>query len=217
MTPLELTGLAGWAARLMDSIGEWGVGLFTLLETVFPPIPSEVILPLAGYLAQQGALDMGLVILTSTLGAYLGALLLYGLGAALGMERSVRWLSKLPLVERRDFEQAAAWFSRHGRSSVFFGRLIPGVRSLISLPAGAERMNLPVFSMFTLAGSAVWNTLLITLGAALGTQYELVNRYSTYLNYAVYAALAVGIVLLVIRRARRPHHPSENHQSAAFQ
>lgn len=216
MTALELTGLAGWAARLMDSIGEWGVGLFTLLETVFPPIPSEVVLPLAGYLAQQGAMNMSLVILTSTVGAYLGALLLYGLGSALGMERSVRWLSKLPLVERRDFERAAAWFGRHGKSSVFFGRLIPGVRSLISLPAGAERMNLLTFGVFTIAGSAVWNTLLISLGAALGTQYELVNRYSSYLNYAVYAALGAGIVLLIVRRARRTNDPTTDDEPATL-
>lgn len=215
MTTLELTGLAGWAARLMESFGEWGVGLFTLLETVFPPIPSEVILPLAGYLAQQGRMNMGLVIVTSTLGAYLGALVLYGLGAAVGLERSVRGLSKLPLVERTDFERAAAWFTRHGKSSVFFGRLIPGVRSLISLPAGAEKMNLLTFSVFTIAGSGIWNTLLICLGAALGTQYELVDRYSSFLNYAVYAALAAGFVLLIVRRVRRSSGVSRTKEPAS--
>lgn len=199
----ELTGLTGWAADLMDKIGAWGVGLFTLLETVFPPIPSEIILPLAGFLSQQGRMNIVAVIIASTLGAYLGAMLLYGLGAALGLERSVRGLSKLPLVDRHDFDRAAHWFSRHGKASVFFGRLIPGVRSVISLPAGAQRMNLVVFSIFTIAGSGLWNTLLITLGAALGTRYELVDRYSRYLNYAVYAAIAVAIVGLIIRRTRR--------------
>jgi len=201
--PQELSGIAGWASRVMESIGEPGVGLFTLLETVFPPIPSEVILPLAGFLSQQGQLSLWLVILTSTLGAYLGALLLYWLGARLGEERAVRWLAKLPLVDAEDFERAGRWFSRHGRSSIFFGRLIPGVRSLISLPAGAQHMSLVVFSVFTVAGSAVWNTLLITLGAALGTQYEVISRYSHYLDYAVYAVVAVLLVLLVRRRARR--------------
>jgi membrane protein DedA with SNARE-associated domain len=187
----------------MATIGEWGVGLFTLLETVFPPIPSEVILPLAGYLSHRGELNLALVVGTSTLGAYVGALTLYGLGAALGQERAIRWLSRLPLVDRSDFERGAAWFARHGKAAVFFGRLVPGVRSVISLPAGASRMPLVTFSLFTIAGSGIWNGLLIGLGAALGTQYELVERYSAYLNYAVYAAIAIFILWLVIRQARR--------------
>src|SRR6478609_12023677 len=152
-SPTEgLTGIVGFAARAIDSLGEWGVGAFTLAETVVPPIPSEVILPLAGYLAKQGSLNLFLVFATSTLGAYLGALLLYWLGARLGLERSIRWLSKLPLVDREDFEKAAHWFDRHGKPAVFFGRLIPGVRSLISLPAGAQKMNMLTFSLFTVAG-----------------------------------------------------------------
>ena len=199
----ELTGIAGWAARVIESIGEWGVGVLALLETIFPPIPSEVILPLAGFLAQQGGLSLVGVIVASTLGAYLGALMLYALGARLGLERSTRWLSRLPLVDRDDLDRASGWFIRHGRSSVFFGRLIPGVRSLISLPAGAHRMNLATFSLFTLAGSGLWNTALVSLGAALGTRYELVTRYSHYLDYAVYLGLAVVVSLLIARRVRR--------------
>lgn len=199
----ELTGITGWAAGVIDRVGEWGVGLLTLLETVFPPIPSEVILPLAGFLAQQGKLDLVLVIVASIAGAYGGALVLYGLGARLGQDRSIRWLSRLPLVDRSDFERADRWLSRHGRSAVFFGRLIPGVRSLISLPAGAQRMNLAIFSLFTLAGSGIWNTALVGLGVALGTQYALVDRYSRYLNYAVYAAVAAVVLWLIVRRIRR--------------
>jgi membrane protein DedA with SNARE-associated domain len=199
----DLGGLAGFALTLMQGIGEWGVGLFTLLETVFPPIPSEVILPLAGFLAERGELNLVLVIITSTLGAYLGALILYWLGAKLGLDRAISWLSKLPLVDKEDFEKAASWFSRHGKSAIFFGRFIPGVRSLISLPAGAERMHLLTFSVFTIAGSALWNGLLIGLGAALGTQYEIIEKYSDYLNYAVYAAIVAVVGWLVIRRIRR--------------
>ena len=144
-----------------------------------------------------------LVFATSTLGAYLGALLLYWLGARLGLERSIRWLSKLPLVDREDFEHAAGWFRRHGKSSIFFGRLLPGVRSLISLPAGAAAMPKATFSLFTLAGSGLWNGALIGLGYLLGTQYRLIEEYSRFLNYAVYAAVAVAVVLLVVRRAKR--------------
>lgn len=199
----DIGGLVGFALTLMDGIGEWGVGLFTLLETVFPPIPSEIVLPLAGFLAHQGELNLALTIVTSTAGAYVGALGLYWLGATLGLERAIRWLAKLPLVDREDFERAADWFTRHGRSAVFFGRLIPGVRSLISLPAGASRMNLVTFSLFTIAGSALWNSLLIGLGAALGTQYEVIAQYSDCLNYAVYAAIIGVVVWLVVRRVRR--------------
>ena len=201
--PSELGGIVGFAAGLMQTLGEWGVGLFTLLETVFPPIPSEVILPLAGFLSQQGEMSLALVIVTSTLGAYLGALILYGLGAWLGLERAIRLLGKLPLVDEDDFRKAADWFNRHGRPAVFFGRFIPGVRSLISLPAGAARMNLVTFSLFTILGSALWNSLLIGLGAALGTQYKLIDEYSHWLNYAVYAAIGGVVLWLIIRRVRR--------------
>jgi membrane protein DedA with SNARE-associated domain len=201
--PLELTGITGWAANVIDSIGEAGVGVLMLLETVFPPLPSEVILPLAGFISQQGRLNAVLVVVVSTLGAYLGALLLYALGAKLGQERAIRWLSKLPLVDRGDFERADAWLARHGKSAVFFGRLIPTVRSLVSIPAGAQRMKLATFSVFTIAGSGLWNTMLVSLGVALGTQYALVERYSRFLNYAVYAALAVLIGWLIVRRVRR--------------
>lgn len=202
-------GIVGFAYALMQGIGEWGVGLFTFLETVFPPIPSEVILPLAGFLSAQGDMNLLLLVLTSTLGAYLGALVLYALGAGLGLERSITLLSKLPLVDRSDFEKAAGWFTRHGKAAVFFGRLIPGVRSLISLPAGAARMPLLSFSLLTVAGSGIWNSLLITLGAALGSQYELIDRYSSYLNYAVYAALAGVVIWLIVRRIRRDRRPAD--------
>jgi membrane protein DedA with SNARE-associated domain len=168
-----------------------------------PPIPSEVILPLAGYLAKQGSLNLILIFFTSTLGAYLGALFLYWLGAKLGLERSIRGLSKLPLVDREDFERAAGWFRRHGRSSIFFGRLLPGVRSLISLPAGASGMPLATFSLYTVAGSGLWNAALIGLGYLLGTQYQLIEKYSKFLNYAVYAALAVLVAAVVVRRLKR--------------
>ncbi|TLM87047.1 DedA family protein [Pseudarthrobacter sp. NamE5] len=199
----NLTGLVGFAARGIEQLGEWGVGAFTLAETVVPPIPSEVILPLGGYLARQGDLNLLLIYFTSTLGAYLGALFLYWLGAKLGLERSIRGLSKLPLVDREDFEHAAHWFRRHGRSSIFFGRLLPGVRSLISLPAGASGMPLGTFTLYTLAGSGLWNGALIGLGYLLGTQYRLIEEYSRYLNYAVYAALGITVILLVLRHFKR--------------
>ncbi|MDY0911535.1 DedA family protein [Rathayibacter festucae] len=199
----ELSGLVGVAARVIAALGEAGVGLLTLIETVFPPIPSELVLPLAGFLAQQGRMNLVLVVITATLGAYLGGLILYWLGYRIGTERSIRLLSKLPLVDREDFEKAVGWFRRHGTWAVLFGRLIPGVRSLISLPAGAERMNLLLFSGLTILGSGVWNGLLIGLGAALGTQYELVDQYAGVLDTIIYGAIGVVVLLLVVRSIRR--------------
>ena len=199
----EYGGIFGIAVQVINALGEWGVGALTFIETVFPPIPSEVILPLAGYESYAGNLNLVLLLITSTLGAYAGALLLYFLGRWVGQERVIRVLSKLPLVDRDDFEKAAAWFHRHGKKAVFFGRLIPGVRSLISLPAGAERMPLISFSLFTLAGTLLWNSLLIGGGFALGTQYELVEEYAQYLDYVVYAAIAAIGIALVVRGVRR--------------
>lgn len=198
-----LSGLVGIAANILAAFGELGVGFLTLVETVFPPIPSEVILPLAGFLANRGEMQVGLVIASATVGSYLGALVLYWLGRKLGEDRSIRLLSHLPLVDRADFENASAWFGRNGRSAVFFGRLIPGVRSLISLPAGARGMPIGQFSVFTVAGSLLWNSALIAAGYALATQYALVDGYSHILDYFVIAAVVAFVGWLVVRRIRR--------------
>lgn len=199
----QLGGLVGVSARLMDAIGEPGVGVLILVETVFPPIPSEIVLPLAGFLSSIGRMNVVLAIIAATVGSYFGALVLYGLAVRLGHDRSVRLLARLPLVDAEDFERSSAWFRRHGNLSVLFGRLIPGVRSLVSLPAGAERMPLWRFSLFTILGSAAWNGLLIGLGAALGSQYNLIDRYSGVLDWLAIAAIVGFLAFLVIRRVRR--------------
>ena len=133
-----LVGLSGVAADVIAAIGEFGVGVLTFVETVFPPIPSEIILPLAGYEAERGELNVVLVVVAATVGSLLGALVLYGLGAVFGEQRARRWLTWLPLVDEADFDKAAGWFHRHGHGVVFFGRFVPIVRSLVSLPAGAS-------------------------------------------------------------------------------
>ena len=199
----ELSGLVGIAYRVIQRLGEWGVGALTFLETVVPPIPSEVVLPLAGFIARQGGLDLALLLVTSTLGSYLGALTLYLMAARLGPERAIGVMARLPLVDRDDFEGATVWFSDHGRRSVFVGRLVPGVRSLVSLPAGAIRMPLPRFTVFTVAGSALWNGLLIGLGWVLGSRYELVDQYSSVLDWVVRGAVVALVGWLVVRRIRR--------------
>ena len=199
----ELTGLAGWVADVISSLGPWGVGLLTPLETVFPPIPSEVVLPLAGYLSQRGRMSLLSVVVAATAGGLLGALTLYELARRVGQERSAAMVSRIPLVDRDDIDRAIAWFERHGGASVFIGRLIPGVRSLISLPAGAASMPLGRFIAFTTAGTLLWNVLLIGAGYLLGSRWQDVEQYSDWINYALYAALAAFVGWLALRRIRK--------------
>jgi len=199
----EMGGLTGLVLRIIEALGEWGVALMLFIETVFPPIPSEVILPLAGFLAGAGRMDLTLVLVLATLGSTVGALVLYWLGVGIGFERTARWFGRLPLVDEDDFRKAADWFHRNGKSAVFFGRLVPVVRSLISLPAGADRMHLGTFSVFTILGSGLWNSLLVLGGAALGTQYEQIEGYTEWIDRAVYAAVVIVVGLFVVRRVRR--------------
>jgi membrane protein DedA with SNARE-associated domain len=198
----ELTGLAGVATDVMDALGEIGVGVLVLAENVFPPIPSEVVLPLAGYLASRGRMDLLLVVVAATVGSVLGALLLYEVGARTGRTRIRRLVDRMPLLELADMDKAEDWFSRHGQSSVLIGRCIPVVRSLISLPAGVEGMPRWRFLVLTTIGSGVWNSVFVVSGYALGEQFSDIERYSGWLNTAVYAAIGV-LVLLGLRRALR--------------
>ena len=196
------TGLTGFAADVLTALGDIGVGVLVFLEVLVPPIPSEVILPFAGYLSQSGPLNLGWLIFWSTLASWLGALLLYWLGAAIGMDRAVRMLAATKLVSRSDLERGSDWFVRSGGWTVLVGRMVPGVRSLISIPAGAARMNLVTFSVYTIVGSGLWNTLLLGVGAALGTQHEQLEQYLGYLDYVVYSAIAIALVILIARRMR---------------
>jgi membrane protein DedA with SNARE-associated domain len=206
-TPLAATegpgGLTGFLFDAIDALGALGVGLAILLETVVPPVPSEVLLPLAGYLVQTGRESLLPVFLFATAGSVAGAALLYQLGRWLGPERSRRVLDRMPLVDGEDVEKAFDWFSRHGRSAVLLGRLVPVVRSFVSVPAGVVRMPWPQFLLYTALGSSVWNAALIGGGMLLGTQYELVERYTGVLDYAIVAAVAAAVGLLVVRRVRR--------------
>lgn len=198
-----LTGLSGWVADVMDALGWPGVLLLTLLETVFPPIPSEVVLPLGGFLAQGGRMSLPAVFLAATAGGVLGAVLLYEVARRIGQVRAVRLLARLPLVDADDADAANRWFRRHGRSAVFLGRLIPGVRSLISLPAGAAEMPRGQFLLYTTAGTALWNALLIGAGYGLGSQWDRVSGYAGVLDKVVVGAVVVAVVLLVVRRVRK--------------
>jgi membrane protein DedA with SNARE-associated domain len=204
----HLTGLTGFFADIIAGLGELGVGFLTLIETVIPPVPSEVVLPLAGFLAQQGRLTLIWVVVCATAGSLIGAWIFYALGRTLGLERSIALLAKVPLLDTEDLRKAADWFGRHGRGSVFFGRLVPGVRSLISLPAGAERMPLATFTIWTAAGSGLWNTALIAAGYGLGTQWETVGSYVSTASNIALVALMIGAVVLLWRRRSRRRRPA---------
>ena len=192
-------GITGFLLDLVEKLGPVGVGLSILAETVVPPIPSEAVLGLAGVLINDGRMSIVPVILFATLGSIVGAIFFYYVGRALGPRRSHAFLDRLPLVETADVDRTFAWFERHGRSAVFLGRMVPIVRSFISVPAGVVRMPIGQFLLFTAAGSLIWNTVLIILGVAAG---DFIQANLKYLDYAVAAAFALGVVYLVYKRAR---------------
>jgi membrane protein DedA with SNARE-associated domain len=185
---------------VVELLGPFGVGLLVLLENLFPPVPSEIILPLAGYLSGTGRLNVVTVIVAATLGSLLGALALYWLGAAVGEDRIRAWLRKLPLMRESDLDRAQSWFDRHGGSAVLIGRIIPVVRSLVSIPAGIQRMPLWRFVLYTTIGSGVWNTIFVLLGYLLGSQWATVGEYSDLLNAVVIGAIVLAVVYFVGKR-----------------
>ncbi|MFI8093162.1 DedA family protein [Streptomyces sp. NPDC086080] len=193
-----------WVNTLMDAMGAPGAGLAIALENLFPPLPSEVILPLAGFAASSGRLGLFEVLLWTTLGSVIGALALYGVGALLGRDRTVAIAGRLPLVKISDIEKTEAWFLRHGTKAVFFGRMIPIFRSLISVPAGVERMRLPVFLGLTTLGSAIWNTVFVLAGYALGDNWQQVTTVVTAYSNVALGAAATAVLVFVVMRLRRP-------------
>ena len=205
-------GIAGWATDLMDRLGAPGAGLAIALENLFPPLPSEVILPLAGFTAAQGGMSLAAALVWTTLGSVAGALALYGIGALIGRDRVRALVVRLPLVKVADLDRTEAWFARHGAKAVFFGRMIPVLRSLISVPAGVERMSVATFVLYTTLGSLLWNTAFVLAGYGLGDNWRTVEEYVGVYSKAVVALaglaavafLAVRIVKARQAEGRRP-------------
>ncbi|MHC5908340.1 DedA family protein [Streptomyces sp. S6] len=195
-------GIAGWAADLVDTLGGPGAGLAIALENLFPPLPSEVILPLTGFAAGQGVLSLASALFWTTLGSVVGAVALYWIGALFGRERMHALWARLPLVKVSDLERTEAWFARHGTKAVLFGRMVPIFRSLISVPAGVERMPLAVFVPLTTLGSLFWNSVLVTAGYWLGDRWEMVETYVGVLSKVVLALVAVAFAGYVWSRVR---------------
>ncbi|MGP8302115.1 DedA family protein [Streptomyces inhibens] len=192
-----------WISDLMDALGAPGAGLAIAAENLFPPLPSEVILPLAGFAASGGSMHLASALAWTTLGSVIGALALYGVGALLGRERTVAIAARLPLVKVSDIEKTERWFQRHGTKAVFFGRMIPLFRSLISIPAGIERMPIPVFLALTTLGSLIWNAIFVLAGYLLGEKWEEVTGFVDVYSKVVLAAAALAVAAFVSVRVSR--------------
>lgn len=186
-------GIAAWAADLVDALGGPGAGLAIALENLFPPLPSEVILPLTGFAAGQGVLGLLSALFWTTLGSVVGAVALYWIGAVFGRERMHALWARLPLVKVSDLERTEAWFARHGTKAVFLGRMVPVFRSLVSVPAGLERMPMPVFLILTTLGSLVWNSVLVMAGYWLGDRWDAVEVYVGYVSKGVLVLVVVAL------------------------
>jgi membrane protein DedA with SNARE-associated domain len=195
-------GITGFLLELVDKLGAVGVGLSILLETVIPPIPSEAVLGLAGVLIRSGDMNAVPVILFATLGSILGAIFFYGIGRALGPKRSHAFLDRLPLVETEDVDKTFEWFERHGRSAVFFGRMVPIVRSFVSVPAGVVKMPFVPFLVYTAAGSLIWNSVLIGLGVAAG---DFVQNNLKYFDYLIAAVIVLAVAWMIYRRVTQKY------------
>lgn len=191
-----------WVVSTIEGWGYLGVFLLMVAENVFPPIPSEVIMPLAGFLAGRGDLSLTLTILVGTAGSVIGTLMWYYIGMAIGEERLKRfaarhgrWLTLSP----SDIDYAHAWFQRHGAAAVFFGRMIPAIRTLISVPAGLSAMPFWRFLLYTVLGSALWTGMLTFAGLVLHENYALVADYVDPLSKLVVLSVVAIYLWRVIR------------------
>lgn len=193
--------MENWIIEIMNSYGYIGILFLIALENIFPPIPSEVILTFSGFLTTTSDVTVLGVIIFSTLGSVVGAIILYGIGRILDVERLEkiveRWGHLLRLT-KKDIQKADAWFRRIGVWAVLIGRLVPLVRSLISIPAGMARMNFSIFLFFTTIGSLIWNSVLVNLGAALGSSWDTIAGYIEAYSHIVVILLAVLFMLFIV-------------------
>ena len=201
-----LGDLATWVQDIIERLGAVGVALLVILENVFPPIPSEIVLPFAGFVAQRGDGSVVVMIVAATVGAVIGALILYYVAALIGPVRLGVFIAKFGKwfgVKPADLIRAEQWFDRHAVAAVLLGRCVPLIRSVVSVPAGFRRMPLVPFITYTALGSAVWNTALIGAGAVLGNQWENVEPYVAILQWLVLAAIALFLTWFVYGKIRR--------------
>ena len=196
-----------WVTQIMDRIGYWGIGVLMFAENLFPPIPSELIMPLAGFNISQGTMAWGPAVIAGTLGTVAGALPWYYLGKAFTAQRLANWADRYGKwlgISGEEIDRSVVWFKHHGAKAVFLGRLVPGIRTLISLPAGIESMPLPVFLLYSTLGTAIWTTFLTGLGFALGENYSRVEQYIGPFSKAAVALIPLSFLFwLLLKRWNR--------------
>ncbi|AZI44159.1 DedA family protein [Deinococcus psychrotolerans] len=195
-----------WIQNLVDSLGYLGIVLLMILENVLPPIPSELILPSAGFAASRGDLSFAGVVLAATLGSVVGTLPLYFIGRIFSEEWLVAWADrhgKWLALSGKDVRKADDWFDRHGPRAVLFGRMVPGIRSLLSLPAGMSEMALPTFLLYSAIGSALWASLLTGAGYLLGDHYEKVSEYIGSASTMIVGGLLLAVAVWFARRRQQ--------------
>jgi membrane protein DedA with SNARE-associated domain len=192
-----LSNLASWVQDVIESLGYLGVALLVIAENLFPPIPSEIVLPFAGFVARRGDGSVIVMVVASTIGSVIGALVLYAIAAAIGPERIHSFVVRFGKwfgVKESDMVRAEEWFDRRSNAAVLVGRCVPLIRSLVSIPAGFRRMKFVPFITLTAVGSAVWNIALIGAGATLGDQWDRVGDYVGIFQWLVIAAI-FGVIL----------------------
>jgi membrane protein DedA with SNARE-associated domain len=198
--------MTDWIKSIIQGYSYAGLTFLMFLENVFPPIPSELIMPLAGFFSTQGELSLVGIVLAGSLGSMLGALPLYYAGKILGETRLRRWCERHGHwigVSGKDLDRSRKWFDRHGAKTVLLCRLIPGIRSLISIPAGIAEMNLALFILYTSIGSAAWSAVLALAGRALGANYEKVEHVIGPLSTGIVVAIILTLVVRGIAQRRR--------------
>lgn len=198
-----LDSIKVWVENIISTGGYPGLYFVMFLENVFPPIPSEVVLPLAGSLSLTGRFSIPLITIVGMLGSLTGAFLFYGLGKWLGEERVRNFIGKFgkyALLSVDDFDKSKDWFNKYDEWVIFFSRMVPIVRSLISIPAGVAGMNLPKFSIYTILGTALWSFILSYAGRLLGEQWPVITDFiNTYQNVVLAVALVVVVFFVVYR------------------
>jgi membrane protein DedA with SNARE-associated domain len=169
-----------WINNLMTSLGYWGIGLLMFLENLFPPIPSELIMPLAGFTVAQGQMNFGLAVLAGTTGTMVGTFAWYYLGRIVNYQRLENWVNRYGKwmgVTVTEIDRVNGWFNKHGNKAVFLGRMVPGIRTLISLPAGMNQMPINSFTLYSTLGTLIWTSALTAAGFFLGDNYALIEQY----------------------------------------
>jgi membrane protein DedA with SNARE-associated domain len=184
-----------WITSFLRHTGVLGVAALMCAEHLFPPVPSELIMPLAGYTAAQGTYHLVWAVLFGSLGSLAGAVVWYAIGRGLGVERLKQWAGRHGrwlALSPADIDTADDWFCRHGHKAVLFGRLVPTVRTLISIPAGITRMPFGTFLLYSGIGTAIWTTILAGAGYLLKEEYEAVAHWLDPVSYAVLVGLLLG-------------------------